>query len=288
MNHRTRLVRRAAFLVATLPFMAIGAPAVAEDVTVPESCKLHRQHVVNPGCVPALTDEWRNPGITLPNLVPDTREVTIAYTNVHLDPETGEAVWTEPYLEFDTYSQNLGSASLDVTFDRDALPEMRVLQCVSWSYDRICRERRPVGGFEYHDVHGHFHFLEFATYELRRLRADGSVDQSAAGLIAGSPKVSFCLIDSAPVTSDAFMFPTYTQCTPARQGISPGWADIYTSNLEGQSFPIDGITDGRYALVLTLDPNNRLYETDDSDNRVAAILEISGGVKDVAVVERRR
>ena len=51
------------------------------------------------------------------------------------------------------------------------------------------------------------------------------------------------------------------------QGISPGWRDVYTSDLDGQQIPLAGVPRGRdYALVITADPSNRLWETDETDN----------------------
>lgn len=58
-------------------------------------------------------------------------------------------------------------------------------------------------------------------------------------------------------------------------GISPGWADNYDSTIPGQELSMAGLSDGRYAVV-DQDPENRLYETDDTNNRVVFTFDVTG------------
>lgn len=232
-------------------------------------------------------DDVLDPPDTLPNLVPDVRGVWITGLPV-FDPETQTFVTGPPVFAFDTYTQNLGTVSLELTIDEVSTAETTpVAQCVSWIEDRICRERSRVGGITFHEPHNHFHFDEFGSYQLRRLGADGRPDYSEAGLVAVSNKVSFCLFDSEPVRDDAFPMPFYITCDRAMQGLSPGWADIYGFSLPGQQFPLDGLTDGRYALIVDLDYANHVYETDDTDNVVEVTVEVSGGVTQAAIIDKR-
>ena len=283
-GHRRRFRAPAVILGLTL---ALTTPAHAEaDEPVPGACQLHPVHVLNPGCVPALTDDIREPGITLPNIVPDVQQVSILRPFVFDEP-TRTFVLGPPVLYFDTRAQNVGTVPLQLTVDDVESPDSStVSQCVSWT-ERICREQRRVGGFTWHDEHTHFHFEEFATYELRHVDANGGPDYSESGLVAASDKVSFCLIDSERVREDALPVPVYNLCTPTVQGISPGWTDIYDSSLPGQQFSLEGLVDGRYALVISVDYGNRLHETDDSDNVIEATLDISAGLTQVSIVDRR-
>lgn len=222
-----------------------------------------------------------------PDLVPTVTEVGIFRPSVW-DEETQAIVEGPPNLYFDTYSQNLGSVALELTADDPTnVAGSAVSQCVAWT-ERVCRERRSVGGFVWHADHAHFHFEDFASYTLRSLRKNGRVDYSANGLVARSEKVSFCLIDSQQVHAGASPAPWYVGCNPVRQGISAGWADIYTSDLEGQQLVLPGIADGRYALVVSMDVANRIYETNDGNNRVVLILDISDGGRAVQVVDMYR
>jgi hypothetical protein len=226
--------------------------------------------------------------ITLPNLVPTVEDVIIQY--FFTDEETQETIWGRPYLYFDTRAQNLGTVPMQLQLeDVPNLEDMAsapVSQCVSW-VERVCRRQESVGGFLWHEPHRHWHYQEFASYQLRRVGADDRPDYSPAGLVGLSEKVSFCFIDSKDVGEDDVVpVGIYRQCTPTLQGISPGWADIYDRGLPGQQFSLNGLADGRYAVIIDMDYANRLRETDDNDNYVEVIVDISGNLTDVSIVGR--
>lgn len=161
-------------------------------------------------------------------------------------------------------------------------------QCVRFA-GRACIEHREAGDFVFHPSHGHWHLNDYARYDLRALTPEGAPDMRPEGLVATGGKVSFCLIDYArprdarPVTEDPFdSTGFYHACIGLFQGISPGWADIYEYPLEGQQIVIDGVPDGRYAIVVTVDPDGRLHESDRSDNVSSRTIEIwDGGTKAV-------
>ena len=233
-----------------------------------------------------------NLGHTYPDLVPDVTEVRVFRPFVR-DPETETWVpdpTVAPTMFFDTWSQNLGTVAVELTADTpENLANSTVSQCVSWRTDRLCREKTatPVGSFTWHEEHNHFHYEDFADYELRKFNRRGKVDYTSRGLVARSEKVSFCLLDSRQVRGGASVTPWYTLCTPARQGISPGWTDIYTTNLPGQSFTLPAsIPDGRYALIVTMDTANRLLESNDSNNLVEVTVEITNGATTAQIVDR--
>lgn len=268
-------------------------PAWAENPAVPDSCKTHPTKVVNPGCAPAVSEQVDGAvadalahETTYPNLVPNVTEVRI-YRPLRWNPETQTVFEGPPMLTFDTHSQNFGTVPVDLLADDpENITASTVSQCVSWAPDYVCRERHRVGGFSWHAEHTHFHYQDFASYGLRRLGPDGRPDYSSAGLVGASEKVSFCLMDSTPVADDAVPVPTYAACNPIRQGISPGWADIYTSDLPGQEISIDGLADGSYALVVTMDPADHLFESDDTDNRIEVTVAISGGLRNAEITDR--
>lgn len=241
--------------------------------------------------VPAQADDpldpiLGNPGITLPNLVPDVQTVSITQFKT-LDPATGTLVPVGPLeLHFDTWAQNFGSVALQLTADDANAAETTVSQCVSWRAEHVCREQRPVGGYGLDPDHNHFHFQEFANYELRTLLQNGRVDYSTKGLVEISEKVSFCMIDSAQQHDDASPLPFYETCGGTVQGISPGWGDHYSIGTPGQTFPVDRLTDGRYAIVIDMDYADHLYESDETDNVTEVVIEISGGVTQVAIIGR--
>lgn len=255
-----------------------------EHAPVPGSCAPHHRHLVNPGCVPAATGDVVDPGLTLPNISPDVRDVAVTRPNV-LDPATQTFVPGPLQLRFDTWVRNLGTVPLELVSD-DPVDPRSVLQCVSWT-THACRETREVGEFAWHEEHSHFHYQDFADYQLRRLATDGRPDYSDAGLLAVSEKVSFCLVDAGLLSLDDPQPPFYLTCLQVVQGVSPGWADVYATGTPGQEFEIEGLPDGRYVLIVSMDRSNRVHEADDTDNVVEITVQLGGGGTQVEIVGRR-
>ena len=117
----------------------------------------------------------------------------------------------------------------------------------------------PVGCMIYHDVHSHYHFEDFAQYELYRVKS-GLLKET-------SDKVSFCVVDILNPYPDlpgspGEQFYGFANCgeDSGVHGISVGWADIYGSNTPGQEFDVSERNPGRYCLVAYTDPADRLRE----------------------------
>lgn len=261
---------RLALLVGVLLVPVFGVSAEAEDA-------------LDPVLGPAM--------YAYPDLVPDVTTVNLS-RQWTWDPATETFVQdptTPPTLFFDTRSQNVGFVPLDLLAEEpEDLMNSSVAQCVAWVTLETCRERRSVGGFSWHgeEGHSHFHFNDFADYALRKFDKRGRVDFSARGLIAISEKVSFCLQDSKAVGDGALPAPRYAGCTPLQQGVSPGWTDIYTADIDGQQFrdlPVN-IADGLYALVIDLDPMDRLYESDNANNLLVVTVRFYNGARAARIV----
>lgn len=110
------------------------------------------------------------------------------------------------------------------------------------------------GLFEFALCHDHFHFRQYATYELISVEM-GAVVQAA--------KRGFCMIDVSRVPGGlAGGKRTYDTCgnrsSPGFQGISVGWADSYNRVLDGQYFVLDEpgaeVAPGDYILRITVNP----------------------------------
>ena len=210
-----------------------------------------------------------------PNLVPDVKDVQIqTFRSTETTFETGLFLW------FDTRAQNLGRVPLQVTIDEVETPETStVSQCVSWRSPEahICSETELVGGYTWHDAHRHFHYNDFAAYQLRKVTADNRPDYSDAGLLRVAEKASFCFYDIELVDMTKPTPPFYTPAdcvAPVVMGVSPGWTDVYTSDLPGQNLDLAGLPNGRYALITDMDYLNTLHETDDGDNYIEVIIDI--------------
>ncbi len=121
--------------------------------------------------------------------------------------------------------------------------------------DQIDSERR-FGCMLYHPAHDHWHVLDMARYELRR--------EPTGKLVVSSRKVGFCLTDTRQAFPGAVSpaVPTYPLGTAgpigcdatSTQGISAGWADVYSFALPGQDLDVTGLPRGHYCLTSRADP----------------------------------
>tara|TARA_R110002073_G_scaffold300298_2_gene467616 strand:+ start:11391 stop:12470 length:1080 start_codon:yes stop_codon:yes gene_type:complete len=108
--------------------------------------------------------------------------------------------------------------------------------------------------YEFSACHGHFHFRGYASY---RLLGEGGTE-----ILVGR-KQAFCLLDSEPYTDDAVPDRTYN-CF--NQGLSAGWADVYTADLPCQFLDITDVPDGDYTLEVAVNPDGLLPDSDLTNN----------------------
>lgn len=123
------------------------------------------------------------------------------------------------------------------------------------------------GVFEYHPEHNHFHFDEYAEYRLTNTNGT---------LIVGA-KNSFCLLDTDKIDGrlpGAARKAQYTSCNNVVQGISVGWGDAYRYYVAGQSLDVTNLPKDTYTLSIITDPDNRILETNKSDNVSSVDLDI--------------
>jgi hypothetical protein len=127
----------------------------------------------------------------------------------------------------------------------------------------------PVGeNFTFHVAHNHWHFDDFAEYQLwTKASYDAWV---ASGRSVGQAqrvgsKSTFCLMDTSRVQSlpGSPNSPVYAACGLELQGISVGWGDTYRYYLADQWIDLGSsrLADGAYVLRTVADPKNRLYES---------------------------
>ncbi|MGH2596541.1 MAG: lysyl oxidase family protein [Actinomycetota bacterium] len=129
------------------------------------------------------------------------------------------------------------------------------------SVDRAA-DPRVAGCFEFSVAHGHWHFHDFADYQL--------VDLTSGLVVASNDKVGFCLSDTLhpyPGVPGSPRHRYYRGCRRnSAQGQSVGFADIYDWYVYGQWIDVTGTPNGDYCLVTTADPANQLLESDETDN----------------------
>lgn len=140
---------------------------------------------------------------------------------------------------------------------------------------------RVAGCQRWHDEHGHWHFDDFAKYELLSL-ANGVVGDPVAPPV---DKVSFCLVDTQRI-HELSGSPTLQHYVGefCRQGvdtgISVGWADVYAGPTPGQEIDISDVPRGTYCLRTTVDPSGALKERNESNNvRSTKVVLTKSGVE---------
>lgn len=131
---------------------------------------------------------------------------------------------------------------------------------------------RDAGCMAFHASHDHWHFEDFALYQL--------VHEATGRVVASSTKVSFCVEDLDVIAArlpGKARHEYYDDCDPYHpQGISVGWYDTYTADLPGQFIPLRAVRDGRYCVRITADSANRLRETREDNNRSEVAIVLQG------------
>ena len=193
-------------------------------------------------------------------------------------------------LRFGTTFGNIGAGPLVLTADpTDVNPDgTETVRQSLYRYSRSANRyekvsERIAGDFIFHPEHEHFHFDGYASYELFRSRK-GKAYQLAKrsdGTPVLGDKVSFCLSDGissfqVPGTSKSSRkLPGYTAagqpdvgCGLA-QGLHVGMADSYDSSIDGQWVDVTGVAAGNYFLVVKLDSQNVIEESNETNNEIS-------------------
>jgi hypothetical protein len=181
-----------------------------------------------------------------------------------------DVVSGDKLLILSTTSWNAGTGPLEL---RGAGPIggglERVYQRVEQSDGSVVE--REAGTFTFHVGHDHTHFDDYAVYTLTSV-ANPATERA-------STKQTFCIIDTDPLMLEMPGSPqdsVYNFCGNDIQGMSVGWGDTYTSNLIGQEIDISGLPNGDYMLEISIDPLNRILESDESDNTATIQVHLSG------------
>lgn len=109
--------------------------------------------------------------------------------------------------------------------------------------------------FAWSECHGHYHFETYAEYELH---------DSDGNLAGTGHKQAFCLMDFEPYSGGISWRDARYDC--GYQGISTGFADTYSRELDCQFVDVTGLSPGEYQLTVALNTDNRVAEEDYENN----------------------
>jgi hypothetical protein len=212
------------------------------------------------------------PAAALPDLVPLP---SWGISAVH-DRRSGQDV-----LAFNATVWVGGNSPLDVEgFRSNGSPVMKAYQYFWRNGHVVGRARAGTMGFDSQHGHDHWHFEQFARYQLL---------DAAKTLAARSHKVGFCIAPSDPVNllaphavwqPPSIGFGDFTCGSPTAlwvQEMMPvGWGDTYTQFVAGQAFNITSVPNGTYYVEVIANPQHVLYESN-TRNDVSLRKVILGG-----------
>jgi hypothetical protein len=132
--------------------------------------------------------------------------------------------------------------------------------------------------FGYSPCHKHYHFSNYALYEL--FSADPRSSTGQQPVLTGR-KQAFCLMDFE--RDPTVLTPPPAVFTCSNQGLTQGWADTYGSYLDGQWLDITGVKPGRYYLRVTINPCN-IYSSSSCTPGLASAMTESSYADNVAVL----
>ncbi len=176
-------------------------------------------------------------------------------------------------LRFETAVANTGQGPLEVAY-RVEPPATNAYQVIH-NADGSTTDRFAVAS-EFHPTHAHFHFKDF--YVTRLWKYAGGRKSGSKPVTSGS-KSGFCPEDSGGAQRNYSCLTEYRMGPAGPEqvvGISAGSYDTYRVHLPDQYLEITDVPDGRYAIRSTADPEDRLLETDDTNNTVVMYVELRG------------
>lgn len=216
----------------------------------------------------------RRQSVPLPDLIP------LPPQDVGLREADGRV-----FLVFSTVYYNIGTADFTLIAD----PETAGVRgdIARTVFQRITEPGGamrdvPVGVFEWHEEHLHYHFSDFIAYTL----------ESAEPLLAGaaapirSVKATYCVRDVTRIVVPGIEAgeAQYRVCGRERQGVSIGWGDTYFHTYGGQRIDITDLPSGAYTLSFTVNPEGLFEESSYANNTSQARITIDKEAMTVSVL----
>lgn len=147
----------------------------------------------------------------------------------------------------------------------------------------------------YHPSHNHIHFDDWGVFTLR-IQDPSEPDPRNWSIVGSGHKLGFCLMDYYQCSASSANhhckdsntvygqgttwyngnFPNWQLgggnygCSVVEQGISSGYTDVYSEQLDGMWINIPpGTCNGQYWIVYEVDPHDAILEEDETNNYTA-------------------
>ncbi len=260
--HKTMLLPT---LQATPPYeFTMVAPANPANVYAPDSANppLSLLGIAPLSCTP---DETIGLG---PTLVPGPKHVTrcLRFTTGPRDAGPG------PFeIAYNPLSAHFGIVASGQAFQR-------VYYSDGTSF------LRPAGEFQFHAVHGHYHYNGFLNFQLYRVDDAHRLTPAGAG-----NKVGLCPADELFADWHVFNQKSRTSFTAncgissgeANLGLNVGWGDVYRWQRPGQYVDFTGNGDGYYLLQVTVNASHLVLTVPHDQNVAYAYVHVVGDRIDI-------
>lgn len=170
-------------------------------------------------------------------------------------------------LRLSTATPNVGAGPLEL---RGSSNEPGVYQRIYLSGGGY--HDRYAGTFTFHSGHGHLHFDNWMNFRLRSVLTNNGVGD----IVVAGDKTSFAILDLSRYNPNLPGSPPSAQYAGGLvQGLSVGWADVYSANLQDQWIDVTEIPSGRYWLEAIVDPADSIKESDESNNVSRILIDLT-------------
>ena len=238
----------------------------------PGAARLQARSRAADSTLPAPTARPRGAASTPSGPLPDLRSL----------PAWGIDVRKGRYLEFSATVWNGGPGRLVVDGFRQPADE-NLMDAYQYFFDAAGHQVgfAPVGTMEWdaRDGHEHWHFTDFATYQL--------LDRHK-NLVVRSQKEAFCLANTdavdytvpganwKPENTDLHTACGGRESIGVREVLETGSGDTYVQSLPGQSFDLKGLKNGVYYIEVRANPVAKLFEASTANNVAYRKVTVSG------------
>jgi len=184
-------------------------------------------------------------------------------------------------LGFNSGIENHGAGPLMISGHRPSTTSSMVADQIVNMSDGSQKTYSAIGSMIFYTPHNHWHYLGVDHYELRK-----SSDYS---FVAPDQKMGFCLGDRYTPNPDGTRTEpppvigpfTWDDCQTGNttalavsEGLSPGYGDDYTPQLEGQYIDVTGVAPGQYVVVHRANQDQSVHESDYTNDAASVLINL--------------